>query len=280
MDAVKTARDMAPTGVTVFERGSQPVGVGPFKTGKPVQLWKSTTALGPYKYLGKDDSGNAALLPHAAVDSWGDPNIPHIHHFETWDDWRKTRPVSQVFDPKGNLIPRDWLFYPAEAAALADRTARDIGQTVLAVEATDYRGMPFEFQYPDGDDRRIWKLKLPNGQMWDLNDIWEQQTRGTIDGPTAGTNRGVDAPGKTIYDGARLFWQPANQDDGSTMGLETPIPCRDLAADEEVALGDTLFDMGQVVVRKKGQTAPVSSGVGLTAEEHGWLKDIHDYIKS
>lgn len=278
--SVKIATDMVPVGIEVFQNGSQPPGSGPFRTGLQVKRWRGN--IGAYKSLGKGEDGKPGLLSQPALPNAStllgpnDLNIPHIHHFTTWDEWRKGRPVSGTLDPMGNLIPRDWLFYPEEAADIAKLVSSDDGVVATAEEATDYRGKPFEFNY--NDNRRIWKIRV-GVRLFDMNDLWELRTRGTITGPTIGTNRGIGAPGSFILDSARLRWLPANQDDGSLETRTIPLPCRDLLPNEHVSVGVTLMDMNQVVVVTDDGIAqpPSGAGGGLTTEEHGMLKAVYDY---
>lgn len=296
----KTARQMLPAGVTYYSNRDEFLKATgrqapPFMPELQPRLWGGPNKDGSYpqyKTLTAGGLKDVAAIPsnngvqsrkaNVLIEAFLGPqpdafgvNMPGHYAYTSWEQWRLTRASSGVmvtfqlfgFD-RTAPVPIEALFTAKQAAAVA----AEIGQGAKEEEATDWNGQKATYTYPAGEQRRVWSIRI--GQMLlALSALFRQRS----DSPAGNTGFGIGAPGEWIVaDGGAIFKAVAT-DAGESRTDYVPAPSVDLAADEEVAM-EAMSGMPVLVVRKKGEAAvaPMASGTGggLTAEEHGWLKDV------
>jgi len=202
--------------------GEQPP---PFDAARPDKLWfdKSETA-GNYLRISRDDSGKPSIVPMTMTrELAASVNIPGAYRWPAYVP-APTDAVAEFRDQNGKLVaavpvaPGD-LTTAADAAAIA----KEVGGTVQA----DASWAAASVKWPAGELRRLYLVQAGEyiynaGQLLQMKYI-----------------NGVGAAGKWLLDTAGLRWVPAAvvtaQIDPKVKPI--PVPCRELAADEEFRQG-------------------------------------------
>lgn len=261
---------MAPVDVTSYTNRedylrTKGVQAPPWREGGPIKLWESTPgrAYLAYKYLGK--SGGKPVLLNAPAISVEDSgvNIPGLYLYMSWENWKLTRSSSRATvimrTPMFANIPipvdKAALFTPSEAAALA----AEIGG-VTYTEAADFNGVDAVYTYPDGDDRRVWTIKTPNGRLDSMSALFRQRTdQGVITPNSPGIrNNGVGSPGTWSVSDAGILFTAGPQATGELATDSVPLPCRPLKDNEELVSRPVgLWE--EVGVQDKGEGVVIST---------------------
>jgi hypothetical protein len=261
-------RWFAPVLLQLFERFSRGAFYSTFGRQAPpvnldleyIQLWWDTDAgeLEPdgvyrYQYAGQDPTGKMAMLDaHMTNAMAAMPNIPGQFNYPEYTFAPTEAFIASSIGNRRQLIPADRLSSRASAERVLAEIKTDLPSFVGHIGEAKLDGSYFKYIYevndpdnPEGnfqETRRLWHIKNEaNGGFLNVGRLLRKMNA-----------KGRAAPGNFIWNpGVALptvMWVNMLDLEDDTQTLpELPVPCRDLADDEELVRRSP-FDQGTVQV--------------------------------
>jgi len=197
----------------------------PFDVTRPDKLWcdNSETA-GNYMRISRDETGKPSIVPMTmSRELAASVNIPGAYRWPKYTP-APTQAAAQFKDETGRIVAT----VPVQASDLTmEDETRAIALEVGGVFARDTSWAAISVVWPADEQRRLYLVHVGSA-TYNAGQLLRQKYV-----------NGIGAPGKWVNNTSGLRWEPAPQ---PTAQLDpkvnpVPVPCRQLAADEEFRQG-------------------------------------------